>query len=565
VRFKLPLAVCLFVAGPHSLSLKLGADPPAAKFPSASAEPPTWNRDVEPLLRKHCTVCHNDASLGDLDTSGGLSLESIAAILKGAGAPAASAGKPGESPLVIRLSHADPEKRMPKDDDPLSGAQIDLVRRWVAAGLPAGAAVSTASTRRRSTIRPTASITIPLERRVTPTDFPPGTLAAGLAGPLELSANLPVPSSVTSIAFSPDGRWLAVGMLRRIVVWDRRTARIQATLTEPVGPVLGLAFTADGRSLWSAGGEPGSSGEVRRWQVPEFRRNFAWTDGRDAIAALAVSTVAGRVATLGFDRQLRLFDAETGALRGNARAHSDAATALAFSPDGRKLVTGGRDSVVKLWSVEPLAAERTLAGHPTEVVAVGFGSEGRMIYSASLEPLLRKWNLTNPSPRMENAGGTGGLLAALVPSPDGRQLASVGADRVVRLWAAESGNQIRQFPVLPGEPLYAVAFAPDGKSVAAGGWDGMVTLLEIGGGRTLARLIATEDEAGQSLGLAVRPNGLFAADRAVSGRLRWSVGGKPAPALGERLSDPAAVSRTLRNQPDPTPPPTTAPSRPKKA
>ena len=41
---------------------------------SRSAEPTYW-QDVRPILRKHCTVCHTERKLDELDVSGGLALD----------------------------------------------------------------------------------------------------------------------------------------------------------------------------------------------------------------------------------------------------------------------------------------------------------------------------------------------------------------------------------------------------------------------------------------------------------------------------------------------------------
>src|SRR5438045_1983698 len=38
------------------------------------AADPTYWQDVRPVLRKHCTVCHNQRNLKEVDVSGGIAL-----------------------------------------------------------------------------------------------------------------------------------------------------------------------------------------------------------------------------------------------------------------------------------------------------------------------------------------------------------------------------------------------------------------------------------------------------------------------------------------------------------
>src|SRR6516162_2600168 len=99
---------------------------------SAAAEPPTFERDVRPLLKKRCVVCHNERKRGDLDVSGGLALDSFEAVLKGTDEhPVVQPGKSASSELLKRLVDADEEKRMPLLDEPLPDRDQQLLRRWI--------------------------------------------------------------------------------------------------------------------------------------------------------------------------------------------------------------------------------------------------------------------------------------------------------------------------------------------------------------------------------------------------------------------------------------------------
>ena len=89
--------------------------------------------EIKPLLREKCFACH-----GALKQKAGLRLDTAELIQKGGkSGPALVAGKPGESRILRRVTHADEEKRMPREAEALSGEQIGLLRDWIAAGATA--------------------------------------------------------------------------------------------------------------------------------------------------------------------------------------------------------------------------------------------------------------------------------------------------------------------------------------------------------------------------------------------------------------------------------------------
>jgi WD40 repeat protein len=69
--------------------------------------------------------------------------------------------------------------------------------------------------------------------------------------------------SVSRLAFSPDGRTLAVGESSgKIQLWNVAAGRLLLTIPAHAGPVSGLAFRADGRVLASC-----SDSEIRLWRA----------------------------------------------------------------------------------------------------------------------------------------------------------------------------------------------------------------------------------------------------------------------------------------------------------
>jgi mono/diheme cytochrome c family protein len=89
-----------------------------------------FDRDVKPIFAKHCAACH-----GAGKQKGGLRLDRRADALTGGDSGAAIApGKPADSPLLKRVTSADPAERMPPKGDPLSPAQVATLRAWIEQG-----------------------------------------------------------------------------------------------------------------------------------------------------------------------------------------------------------------------------------------------------------------------------------------------------------------------------------------------------------------------------------------------------------------------------------------------
>lgn len=90
-----------------------------------------FNRDIRPIFNKKCIACH-----GGVKKSGGFSLlfEEEALAVNESGERAIVPGSPGKSELVKRITHHDPEFRMPLEGEPLSKDEINLLTKWIHQG-----------------------------------------------------------------------------------------------------------------------------------------------------------------------------------------------------------------------------------------------------------------------------------------------------------------------------------------------------------------------------------------------------------------------------------------------
>ncbi len=212
------------------------------------------------------------------------------------------------------------------------------------------------------------------------------------------------PAAVTTLAFHPDGRYLATGcrdqMARLFAVpgGDGKPLWLPVPHVQTGGVVWFPVFFSPplfidgGRGLLTYSGKGGltwrnveTGAEVRTLDSPEL-------SGRIAAARLRPDGRYLAVFGVQIPGVVRFFEVATGRPVGPALKHDNTVFDAAFSPDGQTLLTGSSDNTARLWAVpggEPLA--RPLDLHRT-VHRVGFAPDGRSLVTQDID-LIRLWTL----------------------------------------------------------------------------------------------------------------------------------------------------------------------------
>jgi mono/diheme cytochrome c family protein len=414
-----------------------------------AAEPgPSYARQVRPFLAKYCVECHNPNKF-----QGGFAVDTYEALKEGGNrGPGFVPGQPNESPVVLLTERNGNTPMPPPRSKQPTREEVALLRSWVAAGAKDDSG--------------TAGAQIP-----------------------DVMPRVPVVAPVTALAYRPDGKVLAAGVRRQVLLIDPATGDVTGRLPGHTDQVTALAYNLGGSLLAVASGSTGRAGEVRLVAPPSAERAapaapVVLRGHRDVIQDLAFSPDGKTLASCGYDRLIKLWDVAGGKELRTLTDHSDAVYGVAFSPDGRLLASGAADRAVKVWEVATGRRLFTL-GEPTDwVYAVAWSPDGRHLAAGGVDKSIRVWEVTESGVRLAHAVfAHEAAVLRLAYAADGRTLYSLGEDRTVKAWDAARMVERRVYPRQP-ESALSLAIRPDHKQLALGRYDGVVLLLDEATGKT---------------------------------------------------------------------------------
>lgn len=419
----------------------------------------TFYQHVEPIFRKSCTGCHGGES-----PKGKLSLESFEGLQAGGKKGVAVVpGKAGESLLYLLASGQEKPKMPPKDAEPLTAPEVELVRLWIEGGARPGERVS----------EPT-----PYSRVLSPPTY--GR-----------------PPVVTALAYSADGTRLFVAGYHEILVHDADSPVGSTPAARFVGEAERLnvlVLDPGGRLLAAAGGSPARFGELQLWNAAEGKLERFVRMGSDTLFAAAFSPDGARLAVGGPDRSIHVIETATGKEVYASEVHSDWIFGIAFTADGSRIVSGGRDKTLKASDAADGKFLSTLETFNESVLSIAGRPGTRFVLAAGEGRTPVLFDAVEGKEVRKYEGHPGAILATAF-SKDGKLLAVAGVAGEVRVHEAENGS--RKATLGGGkEWTYALAFRPDGARLAAAGYDGIVRVYGLPEGKEIVSFVPVPVSAG---------------------------------------------------------------------
>jgi len=483
------LRVVTFLCLLSAVSLPAVADEePAGDKPAKAV---SFYRQVRTILQRECAGCHQPAKKG-----GDLLLTSFEALKQGGENGAGFVpGKPDESLIIDYISGDEPE--MPLNGDPLTPQQVALIGRWIEEG---------AKDDTPEKVEETISA-----------DKPP------------VYATAPV---ITSLAYSPDGKLLAVSGFHEILLHDAEGGGLKRRLVGRANRIESIAFSPDGKLIGAVGGTPALFGEVQLWNTEKGELAQSITVSHDTLFGGSFSDDGKHFAFGAADNRARVIRVEDGEQIMRFDAHSDYVLDTTFSKKLDHLITVGRDMSMKLVIIENaqfvdnitsitpgalkgglMAAQR----HPAQEQVLIGGSDGQpklyKIFRTRKRIIGDDFNHIRSYQKMPgriydlqfNHDGSLFVVGASTATSGSARIYKTGEYETEKINNGGSLNDTRQETTKRssvkmlahelkdvGGPVFAVAFRPDGKQAALGGFDGSVRLYDVETGEQVKQFIPVE-------------------------------------------------------------------------
>lgn len=340
---------------------------------------------------------------------------------------------------------------------------------------------------------------------------------------------------VYTMSFSADGKWLAVNVTQPLenatVLLCDLAKKTWEELPFAGGYADALSFSPDGKSLAVVTGrgvsviDTATRAERLRANIPKVRPRFAALspDGK-TLAVQPTNFIHGA------DLMVRFLPVTANEKVAELKAPPGPASWVGFSPDGKTILLGDRHGI-REW--DPLAGKliREIAG-PASYPAV-YSADGRRLASHSGNAVLL-WDVAKCRHIRRDLieGGHTETIMGITVSPDGKLIATDALDGEVRMWAADSGRPLFRVRSSWGSNQ-RVAFLPDSKSFIVVADDYVTPVLrDAASGRELRRFVvpadAAKSETTQDLRLSVDGKTLTTASRPItvgekSFSVRWDL------------------------------------------
>ncbi len=244
--------------------------------------------------------------------------------------------------------------------------------------------------------------------------------------------------SVDSVAWSPDGKWLATGSADKTAkVWDAASGQEQLTLRGHSKGVDGVAWSPDGKRLATRSGDK----TAKVWDAANGRELLTLHVRGGRVDSMAWSPDGIKLATGSADGEAEVWDVDSGQELLTLRGHVKAVRIVAWSPDSNRLATGSWDGTARVWDAASGQERIVLRDRGNSVGSMAWSPDGKRLATGSVEGIAQVWDAVSGH-ELQALRGHGEAVYSMSWSPDGKRLATASFDKTAKVWDADSGREL---------------------------------------------------------------------------------------------------------------------------
>ena len=317
-----------------------------------------------------------------------------------------------------------------------------------------------------------------------------------------------MPLPLAAVAFSPDGKRLAVGGLGEVLLWDLVEGKLaqRIALGQAAAMVQAVAFTKDGGVLAAGQGSPYVSGTVTLLDLQTGQPSAEFQEPKGPVNCLALSPDGKQLAAGCGDAAAYVWSLDDKKLIATLKDHALPILSAAFGADGKYLVTGGADARVQTWSTETWQPDLrpTMVGGEVRRATIRRSQvrqEGGATHTFGLliggrEDRTLRIMIDGKAQEWQRQGDyhvqvAPGLPLDCVWLTKGGQKAFVAcSDGTIKVFA-EAAQRFTHTATLRGHTdwVYGLALSADGTQLASASGDGTVKLWNAAEDKLLATLV----------------------------------------------------------------------------
>lgn len=287
-----------------------------------------------------------------------------------------------------------------------------------------------------------------------------------------------LPNVTGAIAFSPDGKWLALGGAdNKVHLQPADFSAPEKLVATHGGPIRSLLFRPDSAQIFSGGAD----NAIKIADVASGAEVKALAGHQGPINTLAISADGKTLASGSDDKTVKLWNVEAGTPSANFAEATAPVLSVAITPDASTIAAGAADNQVRIYRGGALRA----AVPSPAPAATAFTTDYQHLVVASGDNNLHQ--LAEREPRV--VGQHGGPVRAVGITKDGKTVVSASDDTLVRTWDLAAAKGLQGFAHT--SPVSRIALHPDGAHVVTAENNGKVRVWEIANGNPGATVNST--------------------------------------------------------------------------